>query len=342
MTSSHICNFFKKRSRSDSFLKSSIFRSLWCSDVKKFDSSQISQFVFADDNAQILEQFRSVRESEEHYSEKNSNDDVIRRRKFYTRKHKLAAINYVTITWKIHKDDIRKLINKYEATKNLEITTTMLCTWMKSIFVIENISMRVRKHKFINVFCQEMKMKRQLIELFKQKKEADMKIDKKWFIRQAKHIYEELYSHRVIRFVSKRDEYLRFKFSNEWFRNFRNRIDISSKTIIKKAQMISENLRVIIQKWLQYNRRNSQLLSDQMFQHDDERYRLDDIENMNQTSIAYEFLENHSYDFKKANIIWAKTHRSEWNKRQVTLMLFVSANEINRCKSLIIFKNKDK
>ncbi len=37
---------------------------------------------------------------------------------------------------------------------------------------------------------------------------------------------------------------------------------------------------------------------------------------MNQTSIIYEFLQDHTYDFKNAKIVWVKTYRNEWNYRQ--------------------------
>lgn len=282
-----------------------------------------------------------TRESEENPSNVDIDDDIIRRRKSYSREQKLAAISYATTTWKTQKDGSLKLISKYEASKNLGITTAMLRTWMRSTSVIEDMSTGVRKHRSLNVACQEPEMERQLIESFKERRSAGMKIDKRWFIRQAKHIYGELYSHRIIRSMGKRDEYLGFKFSNGWFRKFRIREGISPRAITKKAQIVSENLRGTIQSWLQYNRRNSQCLPGQIPQHGGGRYRLCDIGNMDQTPIAYEFLEGHTYDFKGAKTIWAKTHRSGWDKRQATLMLYVSADGVNRCKPLIIFKGKD-
>ena len=62
---------------------------------------------------------------------------------------------------------------------------------------------------------------------------------------------------------------------------------------------------------------------------------------MDQTPIAYEFLSGHCYDFKGAKTVWIKTHRSGWDYRQATLMLYVSADGIPRCKPLLIFKGKD-
>lgn len=65
------------------------------------------------------------------------------------------------------------------------------------------------------------------------------------------------------------------------------------------------------------------------------RYRLCDIGNM---AIAYEFLQGHCYDFKGAKTVWMKLARSGWDYRQATLMIYVSADGIMRCKPLLIFK----
>ena len=77
--------------------KSVVSRSLWASSVKKSGYSQSSQTSFGD-NTQITEQFRLIRESADDVSNRNSDDEITRRRKSYTRENKLAAINYATTT----------------------------------------------------------------------------------------------------------------------------------------------------------------------------------------------------------------------------------------------------
>ena len=54
-----------------------------------------------------------------------------------------------------------------------------------------------------------------------------------------------------------------------------------------------------------------------------------------------EFLQGQCYDFKGAKTIWIKTHRSGWDKRRATLMVYVSADGVNRCKPLLIFQGQD-
>ena len=59
---------------------------------------------------------------------------------------------------------------------------------------------------------------------------------------------------------------------------------------------------------------------------------------MDQTPIAYKFLQGHCYDFKGAKTVWMKIAQSGWDYCQATLMIYVSANGMKRCKPLLIFK----
>ena len=63
---------------------------------------------------------------------------------------------------------------------------------------------------------------------------------------------------------------------------------------------------------------------------------------MDQTPIPYEFLDGATYDFKGAKSVWIKQSRSGWEKRCATLMIYVSADGLNRCKPLLIFKGQGK
>ncbi len=58
------------------------------------------------------------------FDQRNSNKDV-QRRISYIKKQKLVVINYVTITIKTQKNESTRLINKYVATKNLDIVLIM-------------------------------------------------------------------------------------------------------------------------------------------------------------------------------------------------------------------------
>lgn len=74
---------------------------------------------------------------------------------------------------------------------------------------------------------------------------------------------------------------------------------------------------------------------------DDGRYRLCDIGNMDQTPLAYDFLDSKCYGFKNPGSVWVKPHRSGRDRRQATLMVSVSADVVNSCKPLLVFHGKD-
>jgi len=67
-------------------------------------------------------------------------------------------------------------------------------------------------------------------------------------------------------------------------------------------------------------------------------FKLSEISNMDQTPIAFEFLDQKTYNSKGAKTIWVRSARSGWEKRQATLQIVLHADGIQRCKPLLIFK----
>ena len=71
------------------------------------------------------------------------------------------------------------------------------------------------------------------------------------------------------------------------------------------------------------------------------RYRLQNICNMNQTPVPYEFIEGHTYNIKGEKTIWMQSSQtSGWDKRQGTIQLTVFADGVPRVKALIFFRGK--
>lgn len=64
------------------------------------------------------------------------------------------------------------------------------------------------------------------------------------------------------------------------------------------------------------------------------------IDNMNQTFIFYEFLNERCYDFKEIKIVWIKQIKNDWKKKCAILIIYIFADDFMRLKSLFIFKNK--
>jgi ribosomal protein S20 len=210
MTSSHTMSSFKSR-RLDSVAKSSSLHSVTAARVKS--SSAVSGH------------------------DQNESNEEVRHRVSYIREQKLAAINYATITFKSHKNESTQSIIKYVAAKDLEITSVMLRKWLKSTSKIEFMTKETRKNRVNNV-CQESKMKTLLLTQFNKVRKFDRKIIKRWFTRHAKKIYEKLYSHRVIKRAEKSAEYNEFRFSHDWFMNFKKRSYLNVRCRTKVSQMI--------------------------------------------------------------------------------------------------------
>lgn len=110
------------------------------------------------------------------------------------------------------------------------------------------------------------------------------------------------------------------------------------------AQAPSSNKVHIIQQYLRFIRRNSQLREgegkvEQVY--DIGRYRLGHIYNMDQTPLPFEFLRGRIYEFKGKKTVWVRSLRSSWTKRQATLMITACADGILRMRPLIIFRGND-
>ena len=62
---------------------------------------------------------------------------------------------------------------------------------------------------------------------------------------------------------------------------------------------------------------------------------------MDQTPIAFEFLNSRTYDTKGVRTVFVKQTGLGWDWRQATLQILVYANGIQRCKPLLIFHGKN-
>ena len=58
---------------------------------------------------------------------------------------------------------------------------------------------------------------------------------------------------------------------------------------------------------------------------------------MDQTPIAFEFLNSRTYNTKGIRTLFVKQTSSGWDRRQATLQILVHADGIQRCKPLLIF-----
>ena len=60
----------------------------------------------------------------------------------------------------------------------------------------------------------------------------------------------------------------------------------------------------------------------------------DNIINMDQTTLPWEYLEGKTYEFRGNRTVWVKSKKSGWNKRQATIQLTIFADGIPRVKPI--------
>jgi len=131
-----------------------------------------------------------------------------------------------------------------------------------------------------------------------------------------------------------------FIFLRGWFTGFLSRHSISLRFTTNKSQKVPEEYLAGILQWMQFNRRNSQIRS-QEEERVVGRYLLDSICNMDETPLPFEYLDGQTYADKGSHTVQVKATGSGWDKRQATLVLCIFRSGKNRLRPLIIFKGKE-
>ena len=107
----------------------------------------------------------------------------------------------------------------------------MLRTWIETYDEI-NASPKGSQKNRRETAAKEPEMEQQLHKLFVQKRSIGRKISSKWFQRNARIIYSNIYPHRVVRTEGKQTSYTGFAFSRGWFTGFLRRNGISLRVCI--------------------------------------------------------------------------------------------------------------
>lgn len=99
--------------------------------------------------------------------------------------------------------------------------------------------------------------------------------------------------------------------------------------------------------WLKFNCRNSQTREPDVNWGRSHtlvpavgRYRLQNICNMDQTPVSYEYLESQTYNLVREKSVWLQSSKSGWDKRQATIEPTVFADGISHVKPLIFFVDR--
>jgi hypothetical protein len=190
--------------------------------------------------------------------EKEEDDDaeyLLAHRYSYSRETKLAAVDYFQTTWRKNKDDTLERFSCRYASRRLKITRKMLRSWVANkdkILAQKKGSFRSRREY---TPPKEPVMEAELYNEFEKARDQCRKISFKWILRYARAIYGRLHPKQVSQREGHKKTYFGFRFSSGQYNGFRGRYNISLHCGTKRAQKSLEGLLLVIQNWLQFNRR---------------------------------------------------------------------------------------
>ena len=181
-------------------------------------------------------------------------------------------------------------------------------------------------------------MEKVLFEQFRERRAMGRPVRRGWFRRVSKGL--------IPIHDPGRDPTL-FRFSNGWFRSFLRWDQISLRFVTNTASQLPADFAGAILNWLKFNRRNSQT-------HEQDinwgrsntlvpavgHYRLQNICNLDQTPVPYEYLGGQTYNLIGEMSVWLQSSKSGWEKRKGTTQLTVFADGISRVLPLIFFRGQ--
>ena len=179
-------------------------------------------------------------------------------------------------------------------------------------------------------------LERELYDQFRMRRASGRIVRRGWFRRISNEIFKKVYP---------TEQLTSFPFSNGWFRSFLSWHHISLRFVTNKASQLPADFADAILNWVRFNRRNSQPHPEDSQELDNlptliGRYQLSNISNMDQTPLAFEYLEGRTYNTIGEKTIWAQSSQSGWDKRQGTIQLTVFADGIPRVKPVIFFRGQ--
>jgi len=231
---------------------------------------------------------------------------------------------------------------RIEVAKRFRIPATNLTRWRREEEQGKFTEMRGGQRRTVGVGRNRQwpGMKRELFEKFRERRALGRPVRRSWFRRVSKELFQKHYP-------SEGDTSNSFRFSNSWFRSYLSRHQISLRQITNKASQLPADFASAIISWLQFNRCNSQIRSEDHHIREGEltfpyvgRYRLQNICNMDQTPVPFEYLEGKTYNQIGEKTVWLQSSRSGWDKRQGTIQLTVFADGIPRVKPLLFFRGQ--
>jgi transposase-like protein len=228
-------------------------------------------------------------------AEIDSDSDHDTRRQSYSREQKLAAIGYATTkrVWDLKAREM-VLISHKQACRDLGLDPVQLRRWKKDVDKIRSLHKGSRKGKLSHP-AQYPVLEDRLHALILEKRQIGRNVSEKWIRRHARLEFESLWPEKVT-IVEKRKVFAGMTFSSGWFNGFLRRKHLSLRASTKRAQVVPADYKDKITSWLQFNRRAQARFN----------FELSEIANMDQTPIAFEFLNGRTYDTTGVRTVFVK------------------------------------
>ena len=231
-----------------------------------------------------------------------------KRRKSYRRETKLNVIKWFYDNG----------CNVSLTSRTFNIDRKVIREWIKSEEKINNQKEFTRKEKSGRKASYPL-MEGRLHQIFLEVRK-DGKICKRWlFIAKAKQLMAELYPTVAT-----------FRYSEKWFRSFRQRYGISWRKKTHTAQKSPAEASLEIKQFHQ------QLLRLRL----SGTYQTKDIANMDQTPLPFILDDGLTYDELGAKSVWCASGPSGKDKRMCTVQITIFADGVPRVKPLLIFRGK--
>jgi hypothetical protein len=186
-------------------------------------------------------------------------------------------------------------------------------------------------------------LEKQLFQEFIQRRAQQEVITTGWFRRRATEIFRES--------VTDQSLVKLFTFSNGWWIGFKRRFNIIKRRVTKRATRQPEEFKEICGSFCKFIRRvqnntettpqvdhslskmDIDYILDSPRRRFSQRYTL----NVDETPIPFNRDDGSTWDLLGAKTVSVKTHRSGWEKRQATLILYIFGDGICRLQPKLIF-----
>ena len=239
-------------------------------------------------------------------------------RKSYSRDEKLKVLSYY------NKNDQ----NAYKTCKYFSINSKNLHRWLKDESKIRASKRGSRRNQF-DRRAEYLDMEEKLHSEFRELRRKGLKVKAWWFKNRAKQI------------LLSTNPGCTFKCSNGWFTRFKRQYKISLRRPTNTAQQHASSKEKAIQMFHQ-TIRDLQCSNVEGDGPVEERFKLCQIANMDQTPLPFSFTNGPTYETTNSSSVWVRSASSGLDMRQCTVQLTIFADGEARVKPLVIFKGQGK